>query len=100
MKLKAEQISNMDKHKMNEFSNILKKRYIQTSKLYYDSLINKDKYQKYISKIHVPNLEEIKIELNVPKKSFLEVLSSKKKNKRIEKEKLSESLYNEKIKKI
>ena len=98
MKLKAEQISNMDKHKMNEFSNILKKRYIQTSKLYYDSLINKDKYQKYISKIHVPNLEEIKIELNVPKKSFLEVLSSKKKNKRIEKEKLSENLYNEKLK--
>lgn len=99
MKLKAEQLSDMDTRKINAFSNILNKRYIQVSKSYYDSLTDKEKYQKYISKIPVPNLEEIKKELNVPKKSFLELFSSKKKNKRIEKEKLSESLYNERLEK-
>ena len=86
MKRKAEQLTKNDNKKIEEYNNIIKIKNIQTSKKYYDSLIDKTEYEKFKSKLKSSTIDEIKNELNVPNKSWIEIFSSKKKNYRIKKE--------------
>ena len=105
MKRKAENLTENDNKKIEEYNNIIKINNIQTSKKYYDSLIDKTEYEIFKSKLKNSTIEEVKSDLNVPKKSWIEIFSSKKKNYRIEKEKDAEkefekrfAVYNEKLK--
>ena len=66
--------------------NIIKKKNIQTSKKYYNSLIDRTKYKEFKTNLKRSTIEEVREELNVPNKSWLEIFSSKKKNYRIEME--------------
>ncbi len=86
MKRKAEQLTKKDEKKIAEYENIIKKSDVQTSNKYYDSLIDRTEYEPFKSKLQCSTIDEIKNELNVPKKSLLEIFSSKKKNYRIQKE--------------
>lgn len=105
MKRKADQLTNSDNKKIEEYNNIIKKKNIQTSKKYYDSLIDKAEYEKFKTNLEKSTIEEVKKDLNVPNKSWLEIFSSKKKNYRIEmEEKADKELvkrddeYNKKLK--
>lgn len=86
MKRKADQLTKSDNKKIEEYNNIIKKKNIQTSKKYYDSLIDKTEYEKFKTNLKKSTIEEVKNDLNVPNKSWLEIFSSKKKNYRIEME--------------
>ncbi len=86
IKRKAEILTRNDKKKIEEYENIINKTNVQNSKKYYDSLINKTKYDTFKSKLKSSTIEEIRSELNVPNKSWIEFFSSKKKKYRIEKE--------------
>ena len=105
MKRKAEQLTKNDNKKIEEYNNIIKIKNIQTSKKYYDSLIDKIEYETFKSRLKNSTIEEVKSDLNVPKKSWIEILSSKKKNYRLKKEEEAEKEfekrfndYNEKLK--
>ena len=105
MKRKADQLTKSDNKKIEEYNNIIKKKNIQTSKKYYDSLIDKTEYEKFKTNLEKSTIEEVKKDLNVPNKSWLEIFSSKKKNYRIEmEEKADKELvkrddeYNKKLK--
>ena len=106
MKRKADQLTKSDNKKIEEYNSIIKKKNIQTSKKYYDSLIDKTEYEKFKTNLEKSTIEEVKKDLNVPNKSWLEIFSSKKKNYRIEmEEKADKELdkrddeYNKKLKK-
>ena len=86
MKRKAEQLTKNDEKKIESYKNIINKRNIQKSKKYYDSLIDKSEFRKFESKLKRDTIEEIKEELNVPKKSWIEIFSTNRKNFRIKKE--------------
>ena len=86
MKRKAEQLTKSDNKKIEEYKNIIKKKNIQTSKKYYNSLIDRTKYKEFKTNLKRSTIEEVREELNVPNKSWLEIFSSKKKNYRIEME--------------
>lgn len=86
MKLNAEKLTKMDERKMQEYQNIAKKCCIQKSSKYYESLIDKVEYEKYISKLVCPTIDQINEELKVPKKSLLEIIFKQKKINRIQKE--------------
>lgn len=86
MKFKAEQLTESDKRKIEEYGNIIHIRNVQTSKDYYDGLIDKTEYEEFKTDLKQSTIEEVKIDLNVPNKSWLEFFSSKKKNYRIEME--------------
>lgn len=90
MKRKAEQLTENDNKKIEEYNNIIKKKNIQTSKKYYYSLIDRTKYEEFKTKLKRSTIEEVKEDLNVPNKSWLEIFSSKKKNYRIEMEEKAE----------
>ena len=105
MKRKADQLTKSDNKKIEEYNSIIKKKNIQTSKKYYDSLIDKTEYEKFKTNLEKSTIEEVKKDLNVPNKSWLEIFSSKKKNYRIEmEEKADKELvkrddeYNKKLK--
>ena len=93
MKRKAEQLTKNDNKKIEEYNNIIKTKNIQTSKKYYDSLIDKTEYEPFKSKLKSSTIDEIKNELNVPDKSWIEIFSSKRKNYRIEKEEEAEKEF-------
>lgn len=93
MKRKAEQLTKNDNKKIEEYNNIIKTKNIQTSKKYYDSLIDKTEYELFKSKIKSSTIDEIKNELNVPNKSWIEIFCSKRKNYRIEKEEEAEKEF-------
>lgn len=93
MKRKAEQLTKNDNKKIEEYNNIIKTKNIQTSKKYYDSLIDKTEYEAFKSKLKSSTIDEIKNELNVPNKSWIEIFSSKRKNYRIEKEEEAEKEF-------
>lgn len=95
MKAKAEKLTEIDKKKMDIYANIANKICVTNSTKYYNSLIDKRKYDEFLSKLYIPTLEKIKEEIKVPKKSFLENFSSKKKRKRLDKEKEAKDLYTE-----
>ena len=105
MKRKVDQLTKSDNKKIEEYNSIIKKKNIQTSKKYYDSLIDKTEYEKFKTNLGKSTIEEVKKDLNVPNKSWLEIFSSKKKNYRIEmEEKADKELvkrddeYNKKLK--
>lgn len=105
MKRKAEQLTKTDNKKIEEYNNIINIKNIQTSKKYYDSLLDKIEYEPFKSRLKNSTIEEVKSDLNVPKKSWIEILSSKKKNYRLKKEEEAEKEfekrfndYNEKLK--
>lgn len=93
MKIKAEQLTKNDEKKIADYKDIIKKRNIQTSNKYYDSLIDKTEYEQFKSKLKCSTIEEIKNELNVPKKRWIEIFSTKKKNYRIQKEEEASSEF-------
>ena len=86
MKRKAEQLTRSDNKKVEEYNNIIKKKKIQTSKKYYDSLIDKTKYEAFTTDLKKSVIDDVRKDLNVPNKSWLEIFSSKKKNYRLEME--------------
>lgn len=86
MKRKADQLTRSDNKKIEEYKNIIKKKNIQTSKKYYDGLIDRTKYEEFKTDLKKSTIEEVKKDLNVPNKSWLEIFSSKKKNYRMEME--------------
>ncbi len=86
MKRKADQLTRSDNKKIEEYKNIIKKKNIQTSKKYYDGLIDRTKYEEFKTDLKKSTIEEVKKDLNVPNKSWLEFFSSKKKNYRMEME--------------
>lgn len=99
MKGKAEQLTNMDQEKMKVYSQIINHICSTNSTEYYDSLIDKTKFGKFASKLDIPNLEKIKEEIGVPKKSFVEKISKKKKAFRLKKETEANELLNERTEK-
>lgn len=99
MKAKAEELTFLDKKKMEVYSNIAKYICVTNSKKYYDSLIDKTSFEKYRSKLYIPNLDRIKEEIKVPKKSFLEAFSAKRKGNRLRKEQEAKALYDERTEK-
>ena len=99
MKNNAEQLTKNDERKMKEYENIAKKCYFQRSSEYYDSLIDNKEYEKYVSKLVCPTIEQINEELEVPKKSFLEILFKQKKINRIQKEEEAKKLLEERTEK-
>ena len=99
MKLKAEKLSNMDTKKMEVYSNIIKKINLTNSKKYYDSLLDKSKYEDFKSKLFIPILDRIKEEINVPKQSILEIILKKRKERRIQKENEAKSIFDERTEK-
>ena len=86
MKKKAEQLTRSDNKKIEEYNNIIKQKNIENSKQYYDSLIDRTKYEEFKTDLKKSTIEDVKKDLNVPNKSWLEMFSSKKKNYRIEME--------------
>lgn len=95
MKYKAEQLTMLDEKKMEVYENIAQHIYSSNSNTYYDSLLDNSKFVDYKSKLHIPDLDKIKEEINVPKKSLLEVFITKKKEKRLQKETEANALYEE-----
>ncbi len=89
-KRKAAQLTEMDNRKMQEYNCIIKVKNDQTAMKYYDSLLDKTEFQKFKSKLNIVTKEEINKELNVPNKSWLEIIFKKKKEKRIQKEQEAE----------
>ena len=92
MKAKAEKLTQMDKNKIEVYSNILKHVCTCNSEKYYEEFIDKGSYEEYESKIDIPDITKIKEEINVPRKSFLEIFSAKKKEVRLHKEQEAEEL--------
>ena len=86
MKNNAERLTESDKRKIEEYQNIIHIANIQTSNNYYNSLIDNSKFKDFKTDLKKSSIEEVKEELNVPNKSWLEFFSSKKKNYRIEME--------------
>ena len=99
MKLKADKLTKMDERKMQEYENIAKKCCFQKSSKYYESLIDNTEYEKYVSKLVCPTIEQINEELEVPKKSFLEIVFKQKKINRIQKEDEAKKLLEERTEK-
>lgn len=99
MKAKADKLTIMDTKKIEVYSNIIKKICITNSKKYYDSLLDRSKFEEYKSKLYIPNIDRIKEEIKVPKKSFLENFSAKRKGIRLQKEKEAKALYDERMEK-
>ena len=93
MRFKAQKLTNMAQERMHDYENIIKKISSQGYLKYYDSLLDESKYQDYISKLTQPTLEEINDELKVPQKSFLEILLTKRKMLRLEKESEARTVY-------
>lgn len=86
MKSQAEKMTNNDKELIEQYESILKKIYSQTSKEYYDSMLNNDEYKPFTTNLLEPNLEQVYNELNVPKHSILEKVFKSKLEKRLLKE--------------
>lgn len=93
MKIKAENMTNNDKRKLKQYESIIKNINIKTSKKYYDSLLHNDEYQLFSTDLIEPDLDEIYLELEVPKTSFFEKIFKKKLEIRLEKEQEAEKLY-------
>ena len=93
IKKQAEKLTLNDQNIMKQYEGIIKKIYPQTSKIYYDSLLRKDKYKSFITELIEPDLNQIYAELQVPHKSFLEKIFKSKLEKRLEKEKKANDLY-------
>ncbi len=99
MRKKAEKLTKNDEARIQEYENIAKKCYFQKSSNYYDSLIDNKEYEKYVSKLVYPTLEQISKEIDVPKKSFLEIFLKQKKINRIKKEEEAKELLKCRIEK-
>lgn len=93
MKNQAERLTNNDQKIMKEYESIIKKIYKQTSKKYYDSLLKNDEYKSFSTELVKPELNQVYTELHVPKQSFLEKIFKSKLEKRLEKEKEADELY-------
>lgn len=105
MKRKAEKLTRSDTKRMEEYSNIIINRRIQTSKKYYDSLIDTTKYKKFRTDLKKSSIEDVERDLFVPSKSWIEIFSSKRKKYRLEMEeaakkelKIRNDYYNQKLK--
>ena len=97
MKRKAEKLTENDNKKIEEYSKIIEINNVQTSNKYYDSLIDKTEYEAFKSKLKKSTIEEVKKDLNVPNKSWIEIFSNKKKNYRLEKEEEAEKELDKRI---
>ena len=60
MKRKAEQLTKSDNKKIEEYKNIIKKKNIQTSKKYYNSLIDRTKYKEFKTNLKRSTIEEVR----------------------------------------
>lgn len=97
MKAKAEKLTKIDENKIDEYKNIAKKVSLQTYSKYYKSLLDKSTYKEFVSTLTIPTIEQINEEIQVPKKSFFEILSKKKREFRFEKEEEARNLYNKRV---
>ena len=86
MKAEAERLTKVDLKKVGEYENLIKNINVQSSKNYYDSLIDKKEYEAFITTYSLPTIEEVNKDLSVPRKSFFEIFSKKKKEYRLQKE--------------
>lgn len=93
MKNQAERLTNNDKMIMGQYESIIKRIYKQTSKRYYDSLLKNDEYKSFTTELVKPELNQVYVELQVPKHSFLEKIFKSKLEKRLAKEKEANELY-------
>lgn len=93
MKLQAEILTSKDLEIMNQYESIIKNINKQSSKKYYYSLQKKEKYQDFSTKLIEPQLNEAYADIQVPKQSFLENIFKSKLEKRLEKEKEANDLY-------
>lgn len=99
MKAKAESLTRMDEKKIDEYKSIAKKVSTHTYSQYYKSLIDNSVYDNFVSKLQIPVIEQINEEIKVPKQSFLEIFSKKKKMFRLDKEAEANKIYNERYSK-
>lgn len=94
MKSQAEKLTLIDKKKMSEYENIILKFNKSSHDKYYSSLVDNSKYEDFNTTLIQPDLNNVYLELNVPKKSFFEKIFKKKLEKRLNKEKEANDLYN------
>ena len=97
MKAKAEELTKIDKERINIYSNIINMISVTNSINYYNSLIDESNFMDFLSKLSIPTFENISKEINVPKRNILELFSAKKKGIRIRKEKEAKKLYDERV---
>ena len=86
MKNQAERLTHVDEIKVEKYKSIIKHIYNQTSKKYYNSLLENKKYKSFSTELIQPSLNQVYSELSVPNKSFLEKIFKSKLEKRLQKE--------------
>ena len=97
MKLQAEKLTSFDQRKITEYNEIISRINMSTHDKYYLSLLDKTNFEGFKTKLIKPNIEEIYLELKVPKPSFLEKIFKKKLEKRLTKEKEANNLFDVRI---
>ena len=97
MKAKAEKMTAADSKKISEYENLIKTVCSKTSAQYYNSLIRRDKYPEFTTKLVIPSLENAYAEKHVPQKSFLEKVFKSKMRKRVALENEANQLYQQRL---
>lgn len=93
MKNQAERLTHVDEIKVEKYKSIIKHIYNQTSKKYYNSLLENKKYKSFSTELIQPSLNQVYSELSVPNKSLLEKIFKSKLEKRLQKETEANKLY-------
>lgn len=107
LKLKADKMTKQDEEKFNSYNSLIKNIGLITSKEFYNSLLDRRKFNEFSTNLLRPNIQQVYEEVKVPKKSVLEKFLKSKELKRIEKEKqaeevfkIRENYYNEQLQKL